>query len=46
MPLEFGPAICWLRVNGRSIAPPELPTFALGTDAESRSRVPMARRET
>ena len=23
-----------LRVNGRSIAPPELPTFALGTDAQ------------
>ena len=23
-----------VRVNGRSIAPPELPTFALGTDAE------------
>ena len=23
-----------LRVNGRSVAPPELPTFALGTDAQ------------
>jgi len=31
---DIRPGDLLLRVNGRSIAPPELPTFALGTDAQ------------